>query len=135
GEQTSPPLRITAVPAGTESVVLLIEDADSPTPEPLVHAIAWHLPNVDTRLDEGALQKTDAQAPRVPMGKNSFLQEAYLPPDPPPGHGPHRYVFQAFALDTKLAFEVPPGRGLLLEQMRDHVLAKGSLIGTYERSA
>ncbi|MDB4975421.1 MAG: phosphatidylethanolamine-binding protein, partial [Myxococcaceae bacterium] len=41
GEQTSPPLRITAVPAGTESVVLLIEDADSPTPEPLVHAIAW----------------------------------------------------------------------------------------------
>jgi hypothetical protein len=61
------------------------------------------------------------------------LSDHYLPPDPPSGHGPHRYVFQIFALDTRLDFEKPPGRGALLEAMRGHVLAKGLHIGLYER--
>jgi phosphatidylethanolamine-binding protein (PEBP) family uncharacterized protein len=39
-------------------------------------------------------------------GRNSFLQTAYLPPDPPTGHEPHLYAFQIFALDRKLDFAI-----------------------------
>ena len=127
GRGTSPPLRWDG-----ESLVLLIEDADSPTPKPLVHAIAWNLPAEDSSLPEGALRgERDSDA--VSMGRNSFLLDHYLPPDPPPGHGPHRYVFQIFALDTQLNFEKEPGRKALLDAMRGHVLAKGLHIGVYER--
>jgi phosphatidylethanolamine-binding protein (PEBP) family uncharacterized protein len=67
------------------------------------------------------------------MGRNSFLQMAYLPPDPPPGHGVHRYTFQIFALDDPPAFDVGIGRSKLITLLRGRVQAKGCLIGTYGR--
>lgn len=134
GEGTSPPIAWSGVPEGTGSVVLVIEDADSPTPHPLVHAIVFDLPGRDGELPEGALPSEGAADSDPPaMGRNSFLSGEYLPPDPPPGHGPHRYVVQAFALDTAPEFEGAPGRGAILDALRGHVLAKGILIGTYER--
>src|SRR5438876_707518 len=39
GEGISPPLEWSGVPEGIATLMLLIEDADSPTPEPFVHAI------------------------------------------------------------------------------------------------
>ena len=107
--------------------------ADSPTPKPLVHALVWDLPGSDASLPEGALPTAAASAPRDALGRNSLLSSSYLPPDPPRGHGPHRYVFQVFALDATLRFESAPGRAELLERIRGHVVAKGLLIGTYER--
>ena len=135
GAGWSPPLQWHGIPSNAAAVVLLIEDADSPTPAPLVHAIAWNLPGEDGGLAENALRRSeqDQTAPAA-MGKNSYLQTTYLPPDPPPGHGPHRYVFQIFAVDAALSFETPPGRHALVHALRGRVLAKGFLIGTYERN-
>jgi phosphatidylethanolamine-binding protein (PEBP) family uncharacterized protein len=67
------------------------------------------------------------------IGRNSYLQHAYLPPDPPPGHGAHHYAFQVFALDRAPERVEAPGRGRLLELLRGHTLASGLLIGTYQR--
>lgn len=131
GRGISPPLQWDGVPDGAQSLVLLIEDADSPTPKPLVHAIAWNLPAADGSLPEGALA---AESEIETTGRNSFLTAHYLPPDPPPGHGPHRYVFQIFALDTQLNFDKDPGRQALLDAISGHVLAKGLHIGIYERA-
>jgi Raf kinase inhibitor-like YbhB/YbcL family protein len=131
GDKLSPPLAWSGIPDDTEALVLLIEDADSPTPEPLVHAIVWDLPPSDAELPEGALP-SNGDHPEG-MGRNSFLRRAYLPPDPPPGHGPHRYAFQLFACDCALLFEGAPGRGKLIETLEGHVIAKGCLIGIYER--
>ena len=133
GAGVSPPLKWDGVPEEAASLALLVEDPDSPTPKPLVHAIAWNLPPQDGSIGEGALGGEDRHT-RVPTGKNSYFSDDYLPPDPPNGHGPHRYVFQIFALDTRLHFEKPPGRSALLDAMRGHVLAKGLHIGIYERS-
>lgn len=133
GEGLSPPIEWSGVPADAEAVVLLIEDPDSPTPEPMVHAIIWDLPGSDTSLPEGALPKSKDHSASPTMGRNSLFVPTYLPPDPPPGHGDHRYVFQVFALDTVPRFDGPPGRSALLEKMRGHVLAKGLLIGCYGR--
>ena len=68
------------------------------------------------------------------LGRNSFLRVGWLPPDPPTGHGEHRYAFQLFAL----ASDAPdpgdkPGRATLVETMKGHVLASDVLIGTYSR--
>jgi len=42
-------------------------------------------------------------------------------------------VFQVFALDVVPRFESRPGRAELLDKIKGHVIAKGLLIGTYER--
>jgi Raf kinase inhibitor-like YbhB/YbcL family protein len=133
GEGVSPPIEFSGVPPEAQAVVLLVEDADSPTPEPFVHAIVWDLPGADTAIPEGALTSKNDERNNESMGRNSYFNATYLPPDPPPGHGEHRYVFQVFALDIVPRFESPPGRTALLDSMRDHVLAKGLLIGTYGR--
>ena len=67
------------------------------------------------------------------MGRNSYLHAGWLPPDPPRGHGPHRYAFQLFALDEAPVFVKTPGRSAMVVALRGHVIAKGVLIGTYAR--
>ena len=133
GEGISPPLDWTGVPEGISTLLLLIEDADSPTPEPFVHAIVFNLPGGGTSLDEGALPSERHLARGVSMGRNSLLKAQYLPPSPPPGHGIHRYAFQIFALATRPAFASPPGRSEARGALREYAVAKGILLGTYER--
>lgn len=128
GEGISPPLAWTGVPAGADAVVVIVEDADSPTPQPLVHAIVVGLPPVD-----GALAPGEMDDDGVTVGRNSFLQARWLPPDPPPGHGSHRYVFQVFALEAGATLDGTPGRGALLDALRQHGVAGGYLVGTFER--
>ncbi len=131
----SPPLAWTQVPAGTGAIVLLIEDIDCPAPMPLVHAIAWNLPGQDGGLPEGALpSKASPGESGIVMGRNSFFKPEYLAPDPPPGHGPHRYYFQFFAVREPLALEGHPDRHALEKAMTGQVTARGLLVGIYERS-
>jgi Raf kinase inhibitor-like YbhB/YbcL family protein len=134
GPGTSPALRWHGVPAGASSVVLIVEDADAPAPHPLVHAIAVALPAEDGGLDAGALDG-DAELPEPGrLGKNSWLSARWLPPDPPPGHGSHRYVFQVFALrEGGAIFAEHPGRDAVVEAILQCALASGTLVGTYER--
>ncbi len=134
GAGTSPPLHWAGVPEGAASLVLIVEDADAPTPQPLVHAIVVELPAAECALAEGALESSDHAGVGYKTGRNSYLQASWMPPDPPPGHGVHRYAFQLFALDSSAPpFSETPGRDEVLEALRDHAIASGCLIGTYER--
>ena len=114
GEGLSPPIEWRGVPMNAEAVVVLMEDVESST----VHAIAWDLPGSDTSLPEDSGKSPSA---------------TYVPPNPPPGRGQHRYAIQVFALDTVPRFDSRPGRVELLDRIKGHVLAKGVLVGTYER--
>jgi Raf kinase inhibitor-like YbhB/YbcL family protein len=113
GDKISPPLRWKGVPAEAMTLVLVIEDADSPTPAPLTHAIDTGIPGIDGQMIEGGVTH-------------------YLPPDPPPGHGFHRYVFELFAVDKTLDME-KISKKALKEAIRNHVVAKGKITGLYER--
>jgi Raf kinase inhibitor-like YbhB/YbcL family protein len=135
GEGRSPPLIWKNVPAGTESLVLIIEDPDAPAIEPLVHLIAWTLPADLGGVAEGTFPSPKHEVDSTGLGRNSYLKAGYLPPDPPTGHGAHTYYFQIFALDYMPEAAGHPGRKALLEAVDGHVLAKGSLCGTYMRPA
>ena len=144
GPGMSPPLAWTGVPAQASELLLIVEDADSPTPQPLVHAIAV-LPTggaADGALVEGAMSAVGDETPTVRMGLNSLLREQWLAPDPPPGHGVHRYLFQVFALaardtdgcvDGEDALPESPGREAARSAIQRRGLASGCLVGTHER--
>ncbi|MEP7056916.1 MAG: YbhB/YbcL family Raf kinase inhibitor-like protein [Caldimonas sp.] len=133
GAGISPPLQWIGVPAGAASLVLVVEDADAPMPQPLVHAIVVELPAADGALAEAALESSDNPGAGFKTGRNSYLQASWLPPDPPPGHGVHRFAFQLFALGAAVVFSETPGRDEVLEALREHAIASGCMIGTYER--
>ena len=133
GEGVSPSLHWSGLPDGTESVAVIVEDADSPTPQPLVHAIVVGLLPGESALAEGALDSPDHVGAGLRTGQNSFLRERWLPLDPPPGHGVHRYAFQVFAMRASPAFSGSFGRDALLAALDEHAIASGCLIGTYER--
>jgi Raf kinase inhibitor-like YbhB/YbcL family protein len=135
GEALSPPLQWTGVPTIATSLALIVEDADSPTPHPLVHAIVVDLPPGDGALPEGAITSPGHEGSGLKIGRNSYLKRAWLPPDPPPGHGLHRYAFQLFALADGAPFPEGPGRDELLDALRARAIASGCLIGTYERDS
>ena len=133
GDGLSPPLQWSGLPDDTRSVVLIVEDADSPTPRPLVHAIAVGLAPEDGALREGALNDDEEAPDRARLGRNSYLQAGWLAPDPPPGHGKHRYAFQVFALAGAVDMPETPGRDALMDVLARDAIASGLLIGTYER--
>src|SRR5574342_131997 len=53
GEDVSPPLAWSGVPAGTKELALICDDPDAPTPEPWVHWVIYKLPPDLAGLPEG----------------------------------------------------------------------------------
>ena len=134
GDGVSPPLSWESAPRDAESLALIVEDADSPTPHPLVHAIVVGLPPGSGSLEEAALNSTHPADAGVEIGRNSFFRQAWLPPDPPHAHGEHRYVFQIYALRAGAPFSDVPGRREFIAAILERAVAVGCLIGTYGRS-
>jgi Raf kinase inhibitor-like YbhB/YbcL family protein len=134
GEGISPPLTWRNVPAAAATLVLIVEDADSPTPEPLVHAIVVDMNPHESGLQEGILSRP-REASAEKLGLNSYLMHGWQPPDPPPGHGVHRYAFQIFALTAGPPLSKSPGRREVVIAIRERAIARGCLIGTYQREA
>jgi phosphatidylethanolamine-binding protein (PEBP) family uncharacterized protein len=109
--------------------VLVVEDRDVPFRRRLVHAVAT---GIDPALPDLAEGDLNAGRPHG-SGTGSFGRTGYVGPRPIPGHGPHTYVFQIFALDVALTTAPGTLPALVIESMREHVLARGRLDGTFER--
>jgi phosphatidylethanolamine-binding protein (PEBP) family uncharacterized protein len=130
GDNNSPQLGwTTGLPSETRQLVLIIDDVDVPLPRPLLHTIAVIESGV-AHVDTGALQPGVAGTRFIPGGLG---HRGYAGPRPIPGHGPHRYRFHVFALDEPIPDVVTTAKALL-KQMAGHVLARGVLTGTYERT-
>ena len=132
GPGVSPPLQWADIPPEATSLALIVEDADTPTSEPLVHAIAVDIDPRMSGFDEDDITAESDETP-ANLGRNSFLRQAWLPPDPPPGHGVHHYAFQLFALLPGDSFSSAPGRTELVAAIRQRAVGSGCLIGTYQR--
>jgi Raf kinase inhibitor-like YbhB/YbcL family protein len=130
GENLSPPLAWSGVPAWTSELVLVIQDPDAPLPRPSVHLIATGIPGDCRAVGEGHLAPSGTR--NIAFGRGSFGRIGYSGPRPIRGHGPHRYVFQIFALAGRL--RVAPRADLYATKtaMKELVLAYGTLSGVYD---
>jgi hypothetical protein len=137
GDDVSPPLAWSGLPAETKELALICDDPDAPTPEPWVHWVIAKIPAETTGLPEGVPRTPRPKQPAgAVQGKNSWpAGEAigYRGPMPPPGHGRHRYYFKLYALRSKLAVEPGVSKKQLLAAMSGQVIEEGGLMGTYER--
>ena len=137
GEGTSPAIAWANVPAGTQTFVLNMRDLDvarNKGTEDQAHWVVWNIPAATTSLPEG-----------VPKGSQrpdgSFQISATGPVYRGPGagaNGPrHHYMFEIYALDTKLdvqptadAFET---RANVMKAMQGHILGKAVYGGLFRR--
>ena len=136
GEEISPPLAWSNLPAGTREIVLIVEDYDVPLPKPVVHLIVHGLAPASKGLVAGALPNPNGRGidPTLRLGRNTLGFQRYEGPAALPGHGPHHYVFEVFALGRTLDFKAPPNKHEIVAAMEAVVLGTGRLTGTFERS-
>lgn len=128
GQGVSPPLQWQEVPAGAESLVLIMDDPDAPG-QVWVHWVLYNLPPTVSNLPK-AVQLRDLPK-GVREGLNSWDRQGYGRPGPPSGS--HRYYFKLYALDTRLPDRQALTKGQVEDLMKKHVIGSAELMGTYRR--
>jgi Raf kinase inhibitor-like YbhB/YbcL family protein len=143
GEQVSPELKWTNVPAGTESFVVNMLDPDVSVQrgtETQPHWIVWNIPATATGLPEGV--KAGAE---LPDGSRQISASgpSYRGPGAPAAGPLHHYTFEVYALDTKLDVMASAGatpvasaletRAAVMKAMQGHVLGKAVYVGLFRR--
>jgi Raf kinase inhibitor-like YbhB/YbcL family protein len=131
GPNVSPALAWTPPPAGTQELVLVVQDPDVPFGKPATHALAVGIDPTLAGIPESGLTHPSPIS-GLRHGKGAFGRRGYAGPLPVRSHGPHAYVFQLFALDTSLdlpdTFALPE----VLRAMGGQVIARARLDGSYE---
>jgi hypothetical protein len=133
GDDASPPLAWSGVPAGARSLALVVDDPDAPDPAApkmtWVHWVLYELPPTAAGLAEG--QGHGSLPPGTREGRNDWKRTGWGGPCPPIGR--HRYFFKLYALDAPLGDLGTPTKAKLEEAMGGHVLEQAQLMGTYEK--
>lgn len=134
GDNVSPPLEWSDLPADTKELALLFESITPQTQEPFVQWLVYAIPPDTGALPEGYQHKRDPKEPLdVLQGRNALDNVGY---DGPLGtlNRSVRYRFRLFALDAPL--DLPPGadKEEFLQTSTGHVLEQSDLIATYQRA-
>ena len=137
GEGTSPAIAWTNAPAGTLSFVLHMHDMDvarNRTTDDQVHWLVWNLPASASGLPEGVTKGSQRSDGSYQI---SATGPVYRGPGAPAAGPMHHYMFELFALDTKLdvqpsgdAFET---RANVVKAMQGHILGKAVYGGLFKR--
>lgn len=131
GQDLSPPLAWSGVPANAKSLVLIVDDPDAPDPAaPRMTWVHWLLYNLPTDMQSLA-EAVDVLPAGTLHGLNDWQRTGYGGPCPPIGR--HRYFHKLYALDTMLPDLGRPTKAVLEARMRGHVIAQAELVGTYQK--
>jgi Raf kinase inhibitor-like YbhB/YbcL family protein len=139
----SPAIRWSGAPMGTASFALILHDTDVNTAgrsDDTLHWLIFNIPGTatglaenvphNTTLEDGSVQlKYVDGVPRLAIG---FI--GYFGPSPPPTQPGtlHHYMFELYALDTKLDAGLN-SRDAVMKAMAGHILAKGTYFSSYAR--
>ena len=134
GTSTFPPLSWTT-PEGTKELLLVVEDADVPTPSPAVHGFYYGIPpTVQTIESEDFAKKDPKYAAKGIKVVNNALGAVYSAPRPLLNHGPHRYFFQVIALKEPLVLKAKPSvKEVLAKIEKENIVAWGEWEAVSER--
>lgn len=125
GDNYSPALSWTCVPAGTKSFAVIMQDPDGGD---WTHWVQFNISPGVNRLDE------TKNGPAIGIkGSNSFGGIGYAGPCPPSDGRTHRYIFTLYALDSEINLETGASRVDLQKAMSGHVLGKAVLVGLKKR--
>ena len=118
-----PPLTVSGIPEGTESLALIMDDPDAmgAVGKVWVHWVVWNL----TCFADG---KPDFSSP-AKQGMTDFGEVGYGGPAPPDKR--HTYVFKLYALDTDLDLPDKSTKSDVEKAMEGHILEQTQLTGTY----
>jgi Raf kinase inhibitor-like YbhB/YbcL family protein len=125
GDNLSPPLRWSGVPAGTAEVALVIDDPDAPRGT-YVHWVVVRMDPANTELAEGAVPPGAGQV------RNSAGKAAYTGPCPP-GGSPHHYRFTVYALQHRAEVGADASPEAAIQAIEAAATARGRLVGTFGR--
>ena len=131
GKNTAPQLTWSGHPADTKSFAITCFDPDAPTGSGYWHWVAFDIPGSVTSLKAG---EGNSDTPAGGKGGSSdFGMTSYGGPCPPKNDIPHHYIFTVYALDVESIGADAKTTGATLNfMMRGHVLAKGTLTGTFK---
>ncbi len=129
GQDISPQLSWGELPVGTKSLALIVDDID--TSGKFTHWVIFNIPSASRELAE-AVPAQSSLPDGALQGKNNFGNIGYGGPCPPSGK-PHHYRFTLYALDSALNLEAGASKKQVLDAVEGHTLARGELIGTYQR--
>ena len=126
----SPHLKWSGAPEGTKSYAVTCYDPDAPTGSGFWHWTVANIPAQVTELPAGGPIPAGAVEGRTDFGETGYGGAA-----PPPGHGPHRYIFTVFAVDTEKLDVTPDNSGAVFGfNLHFHTLAKASITASYENT-
>lgn len=130
GENVSPPLAWSGVPAETKSFALLLYDPEGRAPAGVSHMVLYGIPASVTGFAEGELGKP---SDKFVGGKSTMGKAVYTGPGTPPGTDWHHYTWTLIAtdLDPKA---LQPGltRAELAEALKGHVKASAGLVTRFK---
>ena len=122
GASVSPALRIGEFPSQTKSLAIIVHDPDAGHEGGFTHWVAF---NIDPMQEIPEGYKGGVQA------MNGAGKSGYMGPCPPTGV--HHYHFMVYALDAKLDLGDKARKADLEKAMEGHILAKGDLVGLYQK--
>lgn len=131
GEDRSPTLSWTDVPAGTRSFALTCYDPDAPTGSGWWHWVLTDIPADVRSIPEGGA---------TPTGARDWPTDYGVPgwggPWPPAGHPAHHYHFRVAALDVE-RLDIPDDapRAMALLTAGFHVLGEAEFVALFANPA
>jgi Raf kinase inhibitor-like YbhB/YbcL family protein len=129
----SPHLAWSGAPEGTRSYAVTCYDPDAPTGSGFWHWTVANIPSDVTGLAAGAGSPGGDLPKGAVQGRTDYGQPGFGGAAPPPGHGPHRYIFTVFAVDTERLDVTADDSGAVFGfNLHFHTLAKASITATYE---
>ena len=134
GDNVSPELAWSGAPEGTKSFALTMYDPDAPTGSGWWHWVVYDSPASCTSLPRGAGNPGGALPDGAQLGRTDFGSKEYGGAAPPPGHGPHRYIFTLHALNVD-KLDVPGDASAAYVGFMIHFarLGEAKLTAKYER--
>jgi Raf kinase inhibitor-like YbhB/YbcL family protein len=135
GTPVSIPLAWTEPRQGTVSFALLFHDLEAvmhKSTEDVTHWMTWNIPADLRGLPEGFPPVPADLADGMRQGINSPGKTGYFGPCAGPGL-PHHYIFELFALDTKLALPLDASRSDFEKALDGHIVGHATLVGLFHQ--